>query len=236
MKSNSLKRPEFCLCCVVNRDIIFSPLMIFVSTTAENQRSFQHAIPQSFSTQAKYKQELTLSTKPIILHAASAPMLSSGQKGDPHQEPPSLSSYSAGIASPDQRVAVVLQHRLHPTMSRGRWYCRCYCCCCCRRCCCYVWLARRCCGGPPAETRCRDRRDGWTPPSRRRFHQRTQLLTRALQPPSPSTQQGQQYRRSTVPPPLPRPMTPLQWMTRAPDCPPNWCSRGNITAGRRFRR
>ena len=33
----------------------------------------------------------------------------------------------------------MLQHRLHPTMSRGRWCCRCCCCCCCcRRC-------RRCC-------------------------------------------------------------------------------------------
>ena len=156
--------------------------MIFVSTTAGNQRSFQHAILQSFSTQAKLKQELTLSTKPITLHAASDPMLSRGQKGDLHQEPPSLSLYSAGIASPDQRVAAVLQHRLHPTMSRGRWYCRCYCCCCCccRRCCCDAWLTRRYCGGPPAETRYRDRRGGWTPPPRRRFRQQTQLLTRAL--------------------------------------------------------
>ena len=29
MKSNSPKRPEFCLCCVVNHDIILSPLMMF---------------------------------------------------------------------------------------------------------------------------------------------------------------------------------------------------------------
>ena len=128
------------------------------------------------------------------LHAAFAPIISRGQKGKPHREPPFLSSYSAGTASHDQRVAAVLQHRLHPTMSRGRWCCRC-CCCCCHRCCCYcccychaaasfrcIWLARRCCSGPPAKTRYRDQRGGWTPPSRRRYcpptcHQRTQLLT-----------------------------------------------------------
>ena len=50
----------------------------------------------------------------------------------------------------------MLQHRLHPTTSRGRWCCRCCCCCCCH--------ARRCCSGPPAETRYRDQRGGWTPP------------------------------------------------------------------------
>ena len=42
-------------------------------------------------------------------------MLFRGRKGDPHLEPPFLSSYSAGIASPDQRVAARLQHRLHPS-------------------------------------------------------------------------------------------------------------------------
>ena len=113
MKSNSPKRPELKPTQFPTHD---SPVVLDTS---------------------QIKQELTLSTKPVSLHAASAPMLSRGQKGDPHQEPPSLSSYSAGIASPNQRVAAVLQHRLHPTMSRGRWYCRCYCCCCCRRCCCY---------------------------------------------------------------------------------------------------
>ena len=127
------------------------------------------------------------------LHAAFAPILSRGQKGEPHREPAFLSSYSAGTASHDQRVAAVLQHRLHPTMSRGRWRCRCCCCCCrcCCYCCCYchaaascrcMWLARRCCSGPPAKTRYRDQRGGWTPPSCRRYcpsscHQRTQLLT-----------------------------------------------------------
>ena len=161
-----------------NHDIIFSSLMIFVSTTVGNQRSYQHAILQSFSTQAKYNQELTPSTKLVTLYAASAPMLSRGQKGDPHRKPPFLSSHSAGIVSPDQRVAAVLQHRLHPTRSRGRWCFRCYCCCCCHGCC--ILLVRRCCNGPPAETRCRDQRGRWTPPSRRRFHQRTQLLTLAL--------------------------------------------------------
>ena len=91
-------------------------------------------------------------------------MLSRGQKGDSHREQPFLSSHSAGIVSPDQRVEAVLQHRLHPTMSCGRCYCRCYSCCCCRRrCCCYVWLARRCFSGPPAETRYRDQRGGWIP-------------------------------------------------------------------------
>ena len=44
---------QICLYCGENHDIIFSPLMIFVSTTAGNQRSFRHAILQSFSTQAK---------------------------------------------------------------------------------------------------------------------------------------------------------------------------------------
>ena len=38
-------------------------------------------------------------------------MLSRGQKGDPHREPPFLSSHSADIVFPDQRVAAVLQHR-----------------------------------------------------------------------------------------------------------------------------
>ena len=36
-----------------------------------------------------------------------------------------------------------------------------------------------------------------------------------------------------MPPPLQRPMTPLQQATRAPACPPKWCSRGNSIAGRR---
>ena len=224
---------QICLYCDENHDIIFSPLMIFVSTTGGNQSSFKHAVLQSFSTQANSNQELNLSTRPITLHAAFAPILSRGQKGDPHREPPFLSSYFAGIASPDQRVAAVLQHRLHPTTSRGH----CCCCCCCR--CCCILLARRYCSGPPAETRYRDQRGGGTPPSRRRYwlpicHQRTQLLTRAFEPPSPSTQQGQQYRRSTVPPPLPRPMTPLQQTPRAPRLPPLLVRRGNSSAGRRF--
>ena len=150
-----------------------SPLMILVSTTEGNQLSFQHAALQSFSTQAKQKQELTLSTKPVTLPAVSAAMLSRGQKGDPNREPPFLSSHSAGIVSPDQRVAAVLQHRLHPIMSRGYWCCRCCCCCCCcySYYCCYCHSAASClCSNePPVETLYRDQRGGWTPPSRRRF-------------------------------------------------------------------
>ena len=42
-------------------------------------------------------------------------MLSRDQNGDPHLELLLLSSYFAGIVSPDQRVAAVLQRRLHPT-------------------------------------------------------------------------------------------------------------------------
>ena len=113
MKSNSPKRPELKPTQFPTRD---SPVDLDTS---------------------QIKQELTLCTKPVTLHAASVPILSRGQKGDPHLEPPSLSLYSAGIASPDQRVAAGLQHRLHPTMSRGRWYCRCYCCCCYR---CYFFF------------------------------------------------------------------------------------------------
>ena len=110
----------------------------------------------------------------------------------------------------------MLQRRLHPTRSRGHWCCRC--CCCCRYC--HAATSCRCSSGPPADTRYRDRRGGWTPPSRRIFRHRTQLLTRALWPPTPLMQQGQQYRRSTVPPPLPRPMAPVQRTTRAPRLPP----------------
>ena len=58
------------------------------------------------------------------------------------------------------RVAAVLQHRLHLTMSRGRWYCRCYCCCCCR-CYCHATTSCRCSSGPPADTRYLDQRGGW---------------------------------------------------------------------------
>ena len=104
----------------------------------------------------------------------------------------------------------MLQRRLHPTRSRDHWCCRC---------CCHVVTSCRCSGEPPADTRYRDRRGGWTPSSRRRFRHRTQLLTRALCPPSPLTQQGKQYGRSIVPSPLPRPMAPLQRTTRAPRLP-----------------
>ena len=185
MKFNSPKRPEFCRCCVVNHDIIFSPFMIFFFFFfLRALRQETNAISNTrFSSRSRNKpnknQELTLSTKPVTLHAAFAPMLSRDQKGDPHLKPPSLSSYSAGMASPDERVAAVLQRRLHPTRSRGHWCCNCCCCCCCR-CYCHAATSCRCSSGPPADTRYRDRREGWMPPSRRRFHQRTQLLTRAL--------------------------------------------------------
>ena len=136
---------------------------------------------RDFSSRSRTKpnknQELTLSTNPVTLHAAFALMLPRDQKGDPHLEPPSLSSYSAGIASPDQRVAAVLQHRLYPTMSRGRWCYSRYCCC---RCYCHATTSCHCSSGPPADTRYQDRRGGRTRPSRRRFLQRTQLLRRAL--------------------------------------------------------
>ena len=115
--------------------------------------------PVVFDT-SQIKTRITLSTKPVTLHAASAPILSRGQKGDLYREPLFLSSYSAGIASPDQRAAAVLQHRLHPTMSRGRWCYRCCCCCCCCRCYCHAAISCRCSIGPPAETRYQDRRGG----------------------------------------------------------------------------
>ena len=80
---------------------------------------------------------------------------------------------SAGIVSPDQRVVAVLQHRLHPSMSRGCWCCRCCCCCCCcySYYCCYCNAAASCLcsSGPPVETLYRDQKGGSTPPSRRRF-------------------------------------------------------------------
>ena len=88
-------------------------------------------------------------------------MLSHDQKGHPRRGPFSLSLHPAGILSPDQRVAAVLQHRLYPTMSRGCWCC-CWCCYCC-------FCCRGCCSGLPAETLYRDQRGGWTPHSRRRY-------------------------------------------------------------------
>ena len=159
---------------MLNHVILNSPPMIIVSTTEGKQRSFQHAVLQSSSTQAKKNQELTLSTKPVTLHAASAAMLSRGQKGDPNREPTFLSSPSAGIVSPDQRVAAVVQHRLHPTMNRGYRCCRCCCCCCCYcysyYCCyCHAIASCLCSSGSPVKTLHRDQRGGWTLPSRRRF-------------------------------------------------------------------
>ena len=108
-------------------------------------------------------------------------MLSRGQKGDPNREPPFPSSHSAGIVSPDQRVAAMLQHRLHPTMSRGYWCCRCCCCCCC--CCCYSYYCGYChaaasclCSSKTlVETLYRDRRGGWTPP--RHHHAESSTVT-----------------------------------------------------------
>ena len=105
-------------------------------------------------------QEHTLSTKPVALHAAFARMISRDQKGDPYREPLSLSLHPAGILSPDQRVAAVLQHRLYPTMGCSCWWCRC-CCCCCRCCyccccyCCYYHASASCCcsSGKPSSRR-----------------------------------------------------------------------------------
>ena len=72
-------------------------------------------------------------------------------KGDLRREPPFLSSHSAGIVSPDQRVSAVLQHRLHSTISHGCWCCRCCCCCYC-----HAAASCRCSSGPPLETLYRD--------------------------------------------------------------------------------
>ena len=164
---------QICLYGGENHDIIFS-------LPPHDYREHYKRKPPQFSTRgspvvldtSQIKQELTLSTKPVTLHAASAALLFRGQKGDPSREPPFLSSHSAGIVFPDQRVAVVLQHRLHPTMSRGYWCCRCCCCCCC---CCYsyyccYWHAAASClcsSEPPVETLYRYQSGGWTPPSRR---------------------------------------------------------------------
>ena len=156
------------------------PPMIIVSTAEGNQRVSNTWFSSCSRHRPNKNQELTLSTKPVTLHAVSSVMLSRDQKEDPHREPPSLSlhpagilstdqkgdlnreplslsSHPTGIVSPDRRVAAVLQHRLRPTMSRGCWWCGCCC-----YCCCY-------CSGPPVETLYRDQRGRWTPPSRRRF-------------------------------------------------------------------
>ena len=105
-------------------------------------------------------QELTLSMKPVTLHAAFAPMISRDQKGDPHLEQLSLSLHPAGILFPDQRVAAVLQDRLYPTMGRSCWWCRCCCCCrccycryCCCCCCCHASASCCCSSGKPTSRR-----------------------------------------------------------------------------------
>ena len=175
-----------------NHDIIFPPRndKKYVCTVARIMTSYFP--PHDFRQQYRRKPTQFLTRgSPVVLDtsqikprthpqhearhppAASAAMLSRGQKGDPNREPPFLSSYSAGIVSLDQGVAAVLQRRLHPTMSRGYWCCRCCCCyCCCYSYyCCYCHAAASClCSSePPVETLYRDQRGGWTPPSCRRF-------------------------------------------------------------------
>ena len=105
MKSNSPKRPEFCLCCVVSHDIILSPLIIFVSTTAGNQRSFQHATLQSLSKQAKEKPR----THPQ--HEARHPPCCIR----PHAFP-----RSKGRSKPRTAFALLVLHRHSFSGSKGR--------------------------------------------------------------------------------------------------------------------
>ena len=118
------KQQEICLYCGEDHDIIFSPLDDF--------REYYIRKPTQFPTRGSPVVLDTSQIKPrthpqhearhspccIRRHALPR------SKGRSKPRTALPSSHSAGIVSPDQRVAAVLQHRLLPTMSRGCWWCR----------------------------------------------------------------------------------------------------------------